>query len=164
MFLAFFIGALGEELGWSGYVIDPMQIRWNALQASLILGLVGVVWQVVPLLLINRSPTWIAWWCLYAVAIRMLIVWLYNSTGKSVFAVALFHATLNLTLRLGGLVDLCLSLFASHWQDVQHVHVVQLAIADVDECGDRAAQVQQRVQLDRGLGRAKRRPVEKTEV
>ena len=116
MFLAFFIGALGEELGWSGYVIDPMQVRWSALQASLILGVVGVVWHIVPLLLIHRSSTWIAWWCLYAVAARILIVWLYNNTGKSVFAAALFHATLNLTfmlfpvdgshfdMRLGGLV------------------------------------------------------------
>jgi CAAX protease family protein len=25
LFLIFFIGALGEELGWSGYAIDPMQ-------------------------------------------------------------------------------------------------------------------------------------------
>ena len=39
-----------------------------------------------------------------------------------------------------------------HGQDVQHVHVVQLAIADVDERRNRAAQVQQRVQLDGGLG------------
>jgi hypothetical protein len=70
----------------------------------------------VPLLLIHRSPTWIAWWCLYAVAARILTVWLYNNTGKSVFAAALFHATLNLSfmlfpvdgshfdMRLGGLV------------------------------------------------------------
>ena len=64
----------------------------------------------------HRSPTWIAWWCLYAVASRVLIVWLYNNTGRSVFAVALFHATLNITymlfpiygshfdMRLGGLI------------------------------------------------------------
>ena len=116
MFLAFFVGALGEELGWSGYVTDPLQKRWNALQTGVILGLVSVVWHLVPLLLSHRSPTWIAWWCLYAVAARVLIVWLYNNTGKSVFAVALFHATLNLTwmlfpvygshfdMRLGGLV------------------------------------------------------------
>jgi hypothetical protein len=64
----------------------------------------------------HRSPSWIAWWCLYAVAARILIVWLYNNTGRSVFAVALFHATLNLAymlfpvhgshfdMRLGGLV------------------------------------------------------------
>jgi uncharacterized protein len=116
MFLAFFVGALGEELGWSGYMLEALQARWNALQASLILGLAGVIWHIVPLLLLHRSPTWIAWWCLYAVAARILIVWLYSNTGKSVFAVTLFHATLNLTymlfpvygshfdMRLGGLV------------------------------------------------------------
>ena len=116
MFFAFFVGALGEELGWSGYITDPMQDRWNALQTGVLLGLVGIVWHLVPLLLVHRSPTWIAWWCLYAMAARVLIVWLYNNTGKSVFAVALFHATLNLAwmlfpvygshfdIRLGGLV------------------------------------------------------------
>lgn len=100
MFAAFFVGALGEELGWSGYMTDPMQERWNALQTGLLLGLVGVLWHLPPLLLMHRSPTWIAWWCLYAVAARILIVWLFNNTGKSVFAVALFHATLNLSYML----------------------------------------------------------------
>jgi membrane protease YdiL (CAAX protease family) len=100
MFLAFFVGALGEELGWSAYITDPLQDRWNALQTGVILGVVAVLWHIVPLLLIHRSPTWIAWWCLYAMAARILIVWLYNNTGKSVFAVALFHATLNLSWML----------------------------------------------------------------
>ena len=100
MFLAFFVGALGEELGWSGYAVDPLQDRWNALTASLVLGLVGIFWHLVPLLLSHRSPTWIAWWCVYAVAARVLMVWLYNNTGRSVFAVALFHAMLNLSWML----------------------------------------------------------------
>jgi len=116
MCLAFFVGALGEELGWSGYVIDPLQDRWNALEASLVVGVVGVAWHLVPLLLMQRPPTWIAWWCLYALATRVLTVWLYNNTGRSVFAASLFHATLNLTymlfpfygshfdMRIGGLV------------------------------------------------------------
>ena len=43
MLLAFFIGALGEELGWSGYVTDPLQERWNALQTGVLLGLVSVL-------------------------------------------------------------------------------------------------------------------------
>lgn len=96
MCLAFFVGALGEELGWSGYVLDPLQDRWNALKASLVVGVVGVAWHIVPLLLIQRRPTWIAWWCLYALAARLLTVWLYNNTGRSVFAASLFHASLNL--------------------------------------------------------------------
>ena len=100
MFAAFFVGALGEELGWSGYVLDPLQERWNALQAGLILGAVGVAWHLVPLLAMHRPPTWIAWWCLYAVAFRIFVVWLFNNTGGSVFAAALFHATLNLSFVL----------------------------------------------------------------
>jgi membrane protease YdiL (CAAX protease family) len=116
MLLAFFIGALGEELGWSGYILEPLQERWHALQASLILGGVGVAWHLVPLLLVHRPLAWIAWWCLYAMAARLLTVWLYNNTGRSVFAASVFHATLNLTymlfpvygshfdMRIGGLV------------------------------------------------------------
>ena len=79
MFAAFFILALGEELGWSGYVLDPLQERWSALRASLILGAVGVAWHLVPLLVImHRPPEWIARWCVYAVAFRILVVWLFN--------------------------------------------------------------------------------------
>lgn len=36
LFLAFIVAALGEELGWSGYAIDPLQHRFTALIASLI--------------------------------------------------------------------------------------------------------------------------------
>ncbi len=96
MFIAFFVGGLGEELGWTGYALDPLQNRWGALGASLLLGLVGILWHLTPLLLIGRSPTWIAWWCVYALTIRIFTVWLYNNTGKSVVAAALFHATVNL--------------------------------------------------------------------
>ena len=100
MFLAFFIAALGEELGWSGYVIDPMQDRWGALEAGILLGLVWAAWHIVPLVQAHRSPGWIAWWSLSTVAMRVMMVWLYNNTGKSVFAVALFHAMSNLSWQL----------------------------------------------------------------
>lgn len=100
MFLAFFFAALGEELGWMGYVIDPMQDRSNALQASILLGLIWAAWHIVPLVQIHRSRAWIAWWCLFTVASRVLIVWLYNNTGKSVFATAVYHAMMNVSWQL----------------------------------------------------------------
>jgi membrane protease YdiL (CAAX protease family) len=100
MSLAFFVAALGEELGWSGYAIDPMQARLKALSASILLGLVWAVWHVVPLVQARRTPVWIAWWSLGTVATRVLIVWVYNNTGKSVFGAAVFHATGNIAWQL----------------------------------------------------------------
>jgi deazaflavin-dependent oxidoreductase (nitroreductase family) len=100
MFLAVFIAALSEELGWMGYVIDPMQNRSNALQAGILLGLAWSAWHFIPLLQAGRAPAWIAWWSLATVAQRVLIVWLYNNTGKSVFATAVYHAMMNVTWQL----------------------------------------------------------------
>jgi uncharacterized protein len=100
LFIVFFFTALGEELGWSGYAIDPMQERWNAIQASILLGSVWAVYHYVALGEAHRSVTWIAWWSLFTIALRVLIVWLYNNTGKSVFGVSIFHATFNVTWQL----------------------------------------------------------------
>ena len=94
-FAAFFIAALGEEVGWQGYAIDPLQDRWNALTASIIVGIVWPVWHFVPFIQMNRTPTWIAWQGTSMVVARILTVWIYNNTGKSVFATILFHAMNN---------------------------------------------------------------------
>jgi membrane protease YdiL (CAAX protease family) len=95
--IATFIAALGEELGWSGYAIDPMQASWGALKASLILGIFWAVYHYIGLLEAHRSVEWIAWWTLFTIAARVIMVWLFNNTGKSVFGMALFHMTLNVT-------------------------------------------------------------------
>jgi uncharacterized protein len=100
MCVAFFIGAASEELGWSGYVIDPMQDRWGALRAAVLLGLIWVVYHYVALIQLHRSAEWIAWWSLGTVSLRVIIVWLYNNTGGSVFTASLFHATINVTWQL----------------------------------------------------------------
>ncbi len=97
---AFFVAALGEELGWSGYVIDPMQERWGALKAALLLGMIQVVYHSVALVQAQRSLEWIAGWSVYTVAGRVIMVWLYNNTGRSVFGVALYHMLINVTWQL----------------------------------------------------------------
>jgi len=70
----FFISAVGEELGWSGYAVDTMQSRWGALPASLLLGVVWAVIHFVPLVQVHRSLAWIAWWSLWTVAARVIMV------------------------------------------------------------------------------------------
>jgi membrane protease YdiL (CAAX protease family) len=83
LFLGFFLGGAGEELGWSGYIIDRMQRRWTALQAGMLLGLVWAAWHIIPLVQAQRSWTWIAGWCLSTVAQRVLIVWSSSSRPQS---------------------------------------------------------------------------------
>lgn len=100
LFVAFFIAALGEELGWSGYALDPMQERWSALWAGILLGVIWAAWHIVPLVQVHRPTAWIVWWCLFTVSLRIIMVWLYNNTGKSVFAVTIFHAISNITTLL----------------------------------------------------------------
>lgn len=90
-----FVMALGEEIGWTGYATDPMQKRWHPLSAGLLLGSVWAAWHIMSLIQAHRSVTWMAWWCVGTLALRVVMVWLYNRAGKSVFAAALFHAVSN---------------------------------------------------------------------
>lgn len=96
LFLFFFIGALGEEIGWSGYATEPLENRLGILTAGLLLGAVWAVWHFIPLIQAHRSAYWIAWWTLATVSARVIMVWLYIRSGKSLFGVALYHAISNL--------------------------------------------------------------------
>jgi len=100
LFVVFFLGALGEEIGWTGYATQPLQQRWGMVTASLFLGAIWAVWHYVPLLQAHRSWAWIAWWSLGTVSLRIIMGWLYVHTGQSVFAAALFHAMVNLCWQL----------------------------------------------------------------
>jgi len=99
--VVFFLFAVGEETGWTGYATDPMQARWSALTTSLLLGLVWGIWHIVPDIEGHRTLAFIAGQrFLYSFVLRILIVWLYNNTGKSLFAAILFHAMDNVSFSL----------------------------------------------------------------
>jgi membrane protease YdiL (CAAX protease family) len=105
VYLAFHIfpgSALGEEIGWRGYVLPRLQARMSALSASLILAPIWALWHL---------PLWVAGWLhgdpfrtpsLYAAfvasafALSVILTWVYNSTGGSLLMVVLLHATVNL--------------------------------------------------------------------
>ncbi|MFD2348664.1 CPBP family intramembrane glutamic endopeptidase [Nonomuraea ferruginea] len=42
---ALFVGALCEELGWSGYATQPLQARWGPVWAALTIGSAWAVWH-----------------------------------------------------------------------------------------------------------------------
>jgi membrane protease YdiL (CAAX protease family) len=99
LFLVFIVAALGEELGWSGYALDPMQEHLGPLGAALVLGVIWALWHVIAMVQAGQSPAWIAWGCGDMVATRVIMVWIYNATGRSVAAVALYHAIANLSIK-----------------------------------------------------------------
>ena len=94
--VAAFIGAAGEELGYMGYAIEPTQEQWGALKTAVVMGLFWAVWHYPSMIEQGRGLQWIAWGTLGMVAVRVIIVWLYNNTGKSVFACAIFHSIANM--------------------------------------------------------------------
>lgn len=96
----FLVGAIGEELRWSGFALDPLQGRWSCLAAAVFTGAIWAVWHYPALVQTHRSVAWIAWWTLGSIALRVIMVWLYNGTRGSVVAAAVFHAVSNLCRQL----------------------------------------------------------------
>lgn len=96
-FPLFFIAAACEELGWMGYAVEPLQNRYGALAAGLVLGAVWGLWHAIPYVQQGENAGWIVWQIINTIAQRVLIVWIYNNAGKSVFTAILYHAMSNVS-------------------------------------------------------------------
>ena len=100
LFALFLPGAICEELGWTGYALDPLQRKYGVLLAALIIGAVWALWHIPALAQADRDWSWIAWWCVGTVSTRVIMVWLYNATRGSVPVAILTHTTGNLAWQL----------------------------------------------------------------
>jgi uncharacterized protein len=83
--------ALLEEFGWRGLALPLLQGRWNALTASVLLGLVWGVWHL-PLMVATGDPP--VPYLLLIVPHTVLMTWVVNSTRGSMLLAMLFHAGL----------------------------------------------------------------------
>lgn len=113
MFITFFIvSGLGQELGWTGFLIIRLQRRHSALVSSIIRAVLVTIWHL-PLLLYSRHPQpaladfpysgWIAQrGFLVALAVLMLAfalpwsifqTWMFNNTKGSLLLVSVLHAS-----------------------------------------------------------------------
>jgi membrane protease YdiL (CAAX protease family) len=97
-------GPLGEELGWRGFALPRLLKQFDALKASLILGVLWGIWHL-PAVLCSGLPQQgvsILAFILGGVALSILSTWLYNSTGESVLITAMLHLTTNFSLTVIG--------------------------------------------------------------
>lgn len=98
VFLLFFILATGEELGWMGYAFESMQSRGSALRATLILGTIWAFWHVPFFVFMMPDPIDLGAHLLTLIGTRVILAWIFNNTGRSVFAAILLHAADNTAL------------------------------------------------------------------
>jgi len=88
---------LGEEIGFRGYLLPRLQSRWNALHASLVLGVIWGIWHL-PLSVFPGEPQegQAIWWMLcWQTVAAVIFTWIYNVTGGSLLAVVVLHGGAN---------------------------------------------------------------------
>jgi len=120
-YILFLGGPLAEEFGWRGYALERLQINFNALFSSVILGIAWGFWHL-PLFFMPEQeiyrniPIW--GFILGATFFSIPFTWIYNNTNRSILAVLLFHTMGNLShfifptnaTKLGGLYSLILNI------------------------------------------------------
>jgi membrane protease YdiL (CAAX protease family) len=105
IFFAFSVvpgSALGEEIGWRGYVLPRLQSRMSALSAALLIAPIWGLWHL-PLWLTGdpvKTPTFYVAFFASVFPMSIILTWVYNSTGGSLLMVVLAHATFNLPITL----------------------------------------------------------------
>ena len=96
----YWIAATLEEVGWTGYATDRLRSRYSMLATSLLLGVVWIIWHIPAMLAMPSEPAWsfIALQCGVLMAMRIIMVWVYEGSGHSLFAVIALHAVSNASM------------------------------------------------------------------
>jgi membrane protease YdiL (CAAX protease family) len=120
---------LTEETAWRGYILPRLQTRMSTLTAAVVLGLLWGMWH---------TPLWFiagedqrAWpyvgFLAFAVAVSVLITWVFANTAGSVLLVAIFHASTDASLAYSGVLS---SGTIAFWIAVIAFSVAAVVVAD----------------------------------
>lgn len=86
-----------EELGWRGFALPLLQKKFNALGASVILGVIWGIWHL-PAFYISATPQSdfsLPLFILGTVSLAIIMTAVYNATGGSIPLAFLFHWQVN---------------------------------------------------------------------
>jgi membrane protease YdiL (CAAX protease family) len=92
----------GEEIGWRGVLLPRLQARLSALSATLIVAVIWTLWHV-PLFAfvdgyVAMDLAGFAGLFFSFLTGALIMTWLYNGSGGNLLALALFHASLDITI------------------------------------------------------------------
>jgi membrane protease YdiL (CAAX protease family) len=99
LLLAFVLIQIFEETAWTGFVQDTLQERHGPLLASIMVAPAFALFHLMSNLLeapqVLIALVQLAVQAIASIFLRVVIMWLYNGTGRSVLIVALFHSSFN---------------------------------------------------------------------
>ena len=91
-----------EELGWRGYVLDRLQLRWSALVSGVILGVAWSLWHLPLFFVADTYQSGLGvgtpeFWLFFVsvVPLSIALSWVYNNTSRSTLAAILLHSSAN---------------------------------------------------------------------
>jgi membrane protease YdiL (CAAX protease family) len=85
----------GEEIGWRGFALPHLQRRMSVSKATLILGLMWILWHMPALFYLETyqgfNPVILPGLLLTVLFGAVIFTWIYNGTRGSILMVALWH-------------------------------------------------------------------------
>jgi len=87
-------GALGEEIGWRGYLHKKLDPRMRGLLSSL---LVGLLWMPIHVHFFAEGPVFVFFLTLSIISYSVVIYALVQDTGFNVLLATIFHLSINLS-------------------------------------------------------------------
>jgi uncharacterized protein len=99
------LAGMGEEFGWRGFALPRLQARYNALAASLIVGVLWSIWHI-PLFLTKGTIQYewrlqaglilpILAYAMFVISESIRCTWVFNNTKGSVLLTVVQHGALN---------------------------------------------------------------------
>jgi len=87
-------GAIGEELGWRGYLHKKLDPRMRGLWSSL---MVGLLWMPIHVAFYSKGPVFLFFLALLIISYSVVIYALVQDTGFSVVLASIFHLFINVS-------------------------------------------------------------------
>lgn len=98
--IVYLVGALAEEIGWTGYALPRLLMVRGELASGLILGTFWAAWHIILYAEAGNDPMWIVGQCLFSIALRLLLVRISVAARLSIWPAVICHATYNLAWSL----------------------------------------------------------------
>lgn len=93
MFIGILIGALGEEIGWRGFLQPTLEKHNSVLLSSIIIGLIWGLWHIGHY---KNGVLFMVGFLLFTIAASIILAYLLRDTNYNIIVAVLFHTSINL--------------------------------------------------------------------